>query len=68
MPGARIEDEAGKVSQLRSKGLPRYQRLTKRAEPLIVSVYLGGTNTRRVKRAVFTLFQRAIRKDVVSRA
>lgn len=63
VPRARIEDEAGRVSEWRSKALPRYQRLTKTAEALIASVYLAGTNTRRVKCALFALF-----KDAVSRA
>jgi transposase-like protein len=68
VPRARIEDEAGKVSEWRSQALPRYQRLTKTAEALIASVYLAGTNTRRVKRALFALFKGAVSKDVVSRA
>lgn len=68
VPRARIEDEAGRVSEWRSKALPRYQRLTKTAEALIASVYLAGTNTRRVKRALFALFKGAVSKDVVSRA
>ena len=68
VPRARVEDEAGKISEWRSKALPRYQRLTKTAEALIASVYLSGTNTRRVKRALFALFKGAVSKDVVSRA
>jgi putative transposase len=68
VPRARIEDEAGKVTEWRSKALPRYQRLTKKAEALIAAVYLSGTNTRRVKRALFGLFEGAVNKDVVSRA
>jgi len=68
VPRARIEDEGGKVCEWRSQALPRYQRLTKRAEALIASVYLSGTNTRRVKRALFALFKGAVSKDVVSRA
>lgn len=68
VPRARIEDEEGKITEWRSKALPRYQRLTKKAEALIASVYLAGTNTRRVKRALFGLFQGAVSKDVVSRA
>jgi transposase-like protein len=62
VPRARIADEAGKVSEWRSKALPRYQRLTKSAEALIASVYLSGTNTRRVKRALFALFKGAVAK------
>ena len=68
VPRARIEDDTGKVTEWRSKALPRYQRLTKRAEALIAAVYLAGTNTRRVKRALFGLFEGAVSKDVVSRA
>jgi putative transposase len=68
VPRARVEDETGKVTEWRSKALPRYQRLTKKAEALIAAVYLAGTNTRRVKRALFGLFEGAVSKDVVSRA
>jgi transposase-like protein len=48
VPRARIEDEEGKLTEWRSKALPRYRRLTKKAEALIAAVYLAGTNTRRV--------------------
>jgi len=68
VPRARIENEAGKITEWRSKALPRYRRLTKKAEALIAAVYLAGTNTRRVKRALFGLFEGAVSKDVVSRA
>ena len=68
VPRARIENEEGKITEWQSKALPRYQRLTKTAEALIASVYLAGTNTRRVKRALYGLFQGAVGKDVVSRA
>ena len=68
VPRARIEDETGRVTEWRFKALPRYQRLTKKAEALIAAVYLAGTNTRRVKRALYGLFEGAVSKDVVSRA
>jgi putative transposase len=68
VPRARIENEKGRITEWRSRALPRYQRLTRKAEALIASVYLAGTNTRRVKRALFGLFQGAVGKDVVSRA
>jgi len=68
VPRARIEGEDGKTTEWRSQALRRYQRLTKRAEALIAAVYLAGTNTRRVKRALFGLFRGAVGKDVVSRA
>lgn len=67
-PRARLIDDDGQASEWRSKALRRYQRLTKKAEALIASVYLAGTNTRRVKRALFGLFEGAVSKDVVSRA
>ena len=68
VPRARVVDEHGRSSEWRSKALRRYQRLTKKAEALIAAVYLAGTNTRRVKRALFGLFEGAVSKDVVSRA
>lgn len=65
---ARVADCHGQATEWRSKALPRYRRLTKKAEALIAAVYLAGTNTRRVKRALFGLFEGAVSKDVVSRA
>ena len=59
---ARIVEEDGRASEWRSRALPRYQRLTRKAEALIASVYLSGTNTRRVKRALFGLFRGAVSK------
>jgi putative transposase len=68
VPRARIRDADGRTTEWRSRALPRYQRLTKTAEALITAVYLSGTNTRRVKRALGALFKGAVGKDVVSRA
>ena len=68
VPRARVADETGKATEWRSKALPRYQRLTKKAEALIATVYLAGTNTRRIKRALLGLCEGAVSKDVVSRA
>ncbi len=68
MPRARAVDEVGKTTERRSKALPRYQRLTKKAEALLASMYLAGTNTRRVKRALYGLLEGTVSKDVVSRA
>lgn len=67
-PRARLIDGAGRETEWRSKALRRYQRLTRKAEALIAAVYLAGTDTRRVKRALFNLFDGAVGKDVVSRA
>jgi transposase-like protein len=68
VPRARLVDDQGKTSEWRSQALRRYQRLTKKAEALIAAVYLAGTNTRRVRRALIGLFDGAVSKDVVSRA
>ena len=68
VPRARLAREDGGTTEWRSKGLRRYQRLTKRAEALIAGAYLAGTNTRRVRRALAALFDGAVGKDVVSRA
>jgi putative transposase len=66
VPRARVENDEGKVAEWRSKALPRYQRLTRKAEALIAAVYLAGTNTRRVKRALFGLFEGAARMSSVA--
>jgi len=47
--------------------LPVYQRRTKAADALIAGAYLSGTNTRRVRRALATLFRGSVSKDTVSR-
>jgi len=68
VPRARIAGTDGRQREWRSRALPRYRRLTRKAEALIAGAYLAGTNTRRVKRALSTLFAGAVGKDVVSRA
>jgi putative transposase len=68
IPRARLIGPAGKREEWRSQVLPAYKRLTARAERLIAGTYLAGTNTRRVRRALATLFGGAIGKDTVSRA
>jgi putative transposase len=67
VPRARLADEAGE-REWKSELLPAYRRLSRRAELLIAQVYLAGVNTRRVRRALATLFACAIGKDAVSRA
>lgn len=67
VPRARLDDGEGKTVEWKSKGLRAYQRRTKAADALIASVYLSGTNTRRVRRALASLFGTAVGKDVVSR-
>ena len=68
VPRARLVGDDGLTFEWRPKSLRRYRRLTKKAEALIASVCLSGTESRRVRRALFGLFDGAIAKDVVSRA
>lgn len=68
LPRARIQSTDGRTREWRSQALPAYKRLTKRAEALIAGVYLAGTNTRRVRRALQGLFAGAVSKDTVIRA
>lgn len=68
VPRARVLDPAGGSQEFRSGLLPRYKRLTPGAVSLIGSAYLAGVNTRRVRRALVSLFGGAVSKDTVSRA
>ncbi len=68
VPRARMFDEAAGTWEWRNQTLPAYKRLTKRAEAVIVSSYLAGVNTRRVRRALESLFGGVVGKDTVSRA
>jgi putative transposase len=67
LPRARIAAGNGKTTEWQSQALRAYQRRTKAADALIASIYLAGTNTRRVRRALAGLFGGAVGKDVVSR-
>jgi putative transposase len=67
VPRARLADEVGE-QEWKSELLPAYKRLSHRAEALIAEAYLAGMNTRRVRRALQTLFEGHVGKDVVSRA
>jgi putative transposase len=67
VPRARLQGADGKTSEWKSSTLRTYQRRTLAADALIASAYLAGTNTRRVRRALATLFRGAVGKDTVSR-
>ena len=69
VPRARLvcEGEDGKTREWKSRSLRAYQRRTKAADALIAGAYLSGTNTRRVRRALQSVFAGAVGKDVVSR-
>ena len=66
VPRARLDTAESKTAEWKSKGLRAYQRRTKQADLLIAGAYLGGTNTRRVRRALSAVFGGAISKDTVS--
>jgi putative transposase len=67
MPRARLNAPDGGTTEWKSKALKAYQRRTVAADALIAATYLAGTNTRRVRRALTTLFRGAVSKDTVSR-
>src|SRR5215207_7579538 len=67
VPRARLNTADGKTTEWRSQALRAYQRRTLAADALIASSYLAGTNTRRVRRALVTLFGDTVGKDTVSR-
>jgi putative transposase len=68
VPRAQVVADDGTRSEFKSALLPKYRKLTPAALALIASVYLAGVNTRRVRRALGTLFGAAVSKDTVSRA
>src|SRR5580700_10727380 len=67
VPRARLNTAEGKTTEWKSQSLRAYQRRTLAADALIAGTYLAGTNTRRVRRALFALFGGAVGKDTVSR-
>ena len=67
VPRARLNTPDGKTTEWKSKALRAYQRRTLVADALIAGSYLAGTNTRRVRRALASLFGGAVSKDTVSR-
>ena len=67
MPRARLDTAEGRTTEWKSQALRAYQRRTKQADSLIAGAYLGGTNTRRVRRTLSAVFGGAISKDTVSR-
>jgi putative transposase len=67
VPRARLNSTDGKTTEWKSQALRAYQRRTLAADALIAGIYLAGTNTRRVRRALAALFDGAVGKDTVSR-
>jgi putative transposase len=69
VPRARLDGGDGRTTEWKNKTLSAYCRRTKEVEALIAGSYLAGTNTRRVGRALGSVFGRGgVSKDTVSRA
>lgn len=67
-PRARLLGKNGKYEEWESKFLPKYQRRTKSIDDALVNVYLSGTNTRRIKKALYPILQGAqMSKSTISR-
>jgi putative transposase len=67
VPRARLDTRDGETTEWKSRALRAYQRRTRAADALIAGCYLAGANTRRVRRALASLFAGAVGKDTVSR-
>ncbi|HJZ14384.1 MAG TPA: IS256 family transposase [Stellaceae bacterium] len=67
VPRARLNGGDDKTTEWKSRALPNYQRRTPAADALIAGAYLAGTNTRRVRRALRSVFGGEVGKDTVSR-
>jgi len=67
VPRARLNAPDGNTTEWKSQALRSYQRRTLVADALIAGTYLAGTNTRRVRRALASLFGGKVGKDTVSR-
>src|SRR5271168_3549576 len=67
VPRARLNISGGKTTEWKSQVLRNYQRRTRAADALIAGAYLSGTNTRRVRRALRSVFGGEVGKDTVSR-
>ena len=68
VPRARVRDEVGQSTEFRSTVLPRYVRRTREVDEAVLGCYLGGVNSRRIRRALKPLFGEAhLSKSAVSR-
>jgi transposase-like protein len=68
VPRARLEQEDGTTGEWHSHVVPRYERRTKAVNTAVLGAYLGGTNTRRIRRALEPLLGgAALSKSAISR-
>jgi Transposase, Mutator family len=66
VPRARLNTSDGKTKEWKSQSLRNYQRRTLAADALIACAYLSGTNTRRVRRALFAQSRSKRRRDTMT--
>jgi len=68
VPRARLRDAGGEAHEWRSRLVPRYERRMPEINAAIASVYLSGSNTRRIRGALAPLLKAApLSKSAVSR-
>jgi len=68
VPRARLVDAEGKEREWQSQLVPRYRRSSPEVEQSVLGVYLSGSNTRRIRRALEPLLMgAALSKSTVSR-
>ena len=68
VPRGRIVAQDGSTEEFRSELLPRYARRTEEVDAAILSCYLAGANSRRIRRALEPLLgEEHLSKSAVSR-
>lgn len=68
VPRGRVAKPGGKTVEFRSQLLPRYARRTREIDEVILTCYLAGANSRRVKKALAPLLgEKHLSKSAVSR-
>lgn len=68
VPRARVRDGSGTTREFKSELLPRYQRRTREVDEAILSVYLAGANSRRIRKALGPLLgETHLSKSAISR-
>ena len=68
IPRARVQQQDGTTGEFRSQVLPRYARRTQEVDDAILSVYLAGANSRRIRKALEPLLGKShLSKSAISR-
>jgi transposase-like protein len=68
VPRARLQQDDGTSTEWHSHVVPRYERRTEAVNAAVLGAYLGGTNTRRIRRALEPLLGAgALSKSAISR-